>query len=50
MSRPDLATLGALRAAGHGPRTLRQEIRANLLAKLEAGEALFPASSATTTR
>jgi magnesium chelatase subunit I len=39
---PKHRTLGELRAAGYGRRTLRQEIRANLLAKLAAGEPLFP--------
>jgi magnesium chelatase subunit I len=35
-------TLGALRAAGYRPRTVREEIRANLKRKLAAGEELFP--------
>jgi magnesium chelatase subunit I len=35
-------TLGELRRAGYAPRPLRAEIRANLLAKLRAGENLFP--------
>jgi magnesium chelatase subunit I len=39
---PNLRTLGDLRRAGVRPRTLREEIRANLLAKLRAGEPLFP--------
>ncbi|MFI5321007.1 MAG: sigma 54-interacting transcriptional regulator [Myxococcota bacterium] len=39
---PALNTLGELRRAGHRPRTLREEIRANLLAKLRKGEPLFP--------
>jgi magnesium chelatase subunit I len=39
---PKLRTLGELRAAGYGRRTLREEIRANLLAKLAAREPLFP--------
>ncbi len=42
MNPPKERTLRALRAAGHGPRTLREELRANLLAKLRKGEPLFP--------
>ena len=40
MDRP--TTLGALRASGYRPRTVKQELRANLLAKLRAGENPFP--------
>jgi magnesium chelatase subunit I len=36
------ATLGALRASGYPDRTVKQELRANLLATLAAGEELFP--------
>src|SRR3712207_4018469 len=36
------ATLGALRASGHQHRTVKQEIRENLLARLRAGEHRFP--------
>jgi magnesium chelatase subunit I len=39
---PPHRTLGALRAAGCRRRTLREELRANLLRKLAAGETLFP--------
>jgi magnesium chelatase subunit I len=35
-------TLGALRASGHVHRTVKEEIRANLLARLSAGEDPFP--------
>lgn len=35
-------TLGALRASGYRPRTLRQEMRANLIAKIRRGDRLFP--------
>ena len=35
-------TLGELRASGYRPRTVRQEIRANLLDKLSRRETLFP--------
>ncbi len=40
MSSP--ATIGALRAAGYTDRTVKDELRANLLAKLSRGEQLFP--------
>jgi magnesium chelatase subunit I len=39
---PTARTLGELRAAGFGRRSLREELRANLLARLRAGEPLFP--------
>jgi magnesium chelatase subunit I len=42
MPKPRERTLGELRAAGVRPRTLREEIRANLLARLASGEPLFP--------
>src|SRR5215468_6879975 len=35
-------TLGELKAAGHEHRTVKEEIRANLLAKMRAGEPRFP--------
>lgn len=35
-------TLGELRASGYRPRSIREEIRANLKRKLAAGEPLFP--------
>jgi magnesium chelatase subunit I len=35
-------TLGALRASGYSPRTVKEEIRANLVARLAAGEPTFP--------
>jgi magnesium chelatase subunit I len=41
MSRP--ATIGELRAAGYPDRTVKEELRANLLDKLGRGEPLFPA-------
>ena len=40
--RKSAATLGALRAAGYRYRTLREEILANLQAKMRSREALFP--------
>jgi magnesium chelatase subunit I len=39
-SRP--STIGELRTTGYEPRTVKQELRENLLRKLEAGEELFP--------
>jgi magnesium chelatase subunit I len=35
-------TLGELRAAGHTYRTVKQELRANLLARMRAGQPRFP--------
>ena len=40
MSRP--ATIGELRASGYGDRSVKEELRANLLASLERGDELFP--------
>ena len=42
MTAPEPRTVGQLRAAGHEPKPLRQEIRDNLLAKLAAGEDPWP--------
>ncbi|WP_028472806.1 sigma 54-interacting transcriptional regulator [Nocardioides alkalitolerans] len=39
---PAIHTLGDLRAAGHQPRTVKAEIRANLLARLAAGDDPWP--------
>jgi len=41
-SRPDIATLGELRASGHQLRTVKQELRHNLLERLRAGDDPFP--------
>lgn len=41
-SAPTVATLGELRATGYRPRTVKAEIRANLLARLAAGEDPWP--------
>ena len=35
-------TIGELRASGYPDRTLKEELRANLLAKLGRDESLFP--------
>src|SRR6185503_15755207 len=40
MSRP--RTLWQLKAAGHHPRSVKDELRANLIARLRTGEPLFP--------
>src|SRR5712692_9572104 len=40
MSRP--RTFGELQAAGHRPRTVKDEMRANLITRLRTGGALFP--------
>ena len=39
---PSISTVGELRASGHVQRTLREELRANLLARLAAGEDPWP--------
>ena len=39
---PDIATLGALRASGHRQRTVKAEIRENLVDSLRAGRPSFP--------
>ena len=39
---PSARTLGELRASGWTPRTVHQELRANLVARLQAGEDVFP--------
>ncbi|MDQ1248940.1 MAG: magnesium chelatase subunit, partial [Actinomycetota bacterium] len=40
---PDLAaTLGELRAGGYGPRTVKEELRANLVRRLASGEPTLP--------
>ncbi len=39
---PQISTLGALRASGYTPRTVKDEVRANLIAKLQSGEEVFP--------
>ncbi|WP_026927589.1 sigma 54-interacting transcriptional regulator [Granulicoccus phenolivorans] len=41
-NRPTIATVGELRASGHRYRTLREEIRENLLAALRAGQDPWP--------
>ena len=42
VTAPEPRTVGQLRAAGHQPKPLRQEIRENLLARLRAGEDPWP--------
>ena len=39
---PQIATLGGLRASGHQLRTVKQELRHNLLERMRAGEDAFP--------
>jgi magnesium chelatase subunit I len=39
---PEISTLGELRASGHQLRTVKQELRQNLLARMRAGEDAFP--------
>jgi magnesium chelatase subunit I len=40
--RPGASTLGELRASGHAYRTVKQEIRDNLIARMRAGHDRFP--------
>ena len=42
MNPPEPTTLGALKASGYRSRSVKYELRDNLIAKLEAGEPLFP--------
>src|SRR5690348_10884375 len=42
MSAPSASTLGELRASGHVQRSVKTEIRENLIARLAAGEPTFP--------
>ena len=42
MTRTLPPTLGRLKAAGYRPRSVKDELRTNLIRKLEAGEELFP--------
>lgn len=42
MTQPAPTTLGELRAAGYRTRTVRDELRDNLVGRIEAGDDLFP--------
>ncbi|HEV7299110.1 MAG TPA: sigma 54-interacting transcriptional regulator [Tepidisphaeraceae bacterium] len=42
MAHPSPATLGQLKATGYQPVSVKDELRRNLIAKLKAGEELFP--------
>jgi magnesium chelatase subunit I len=42
MGQAKPATLGELRESGYTPRTVKEEIRTNLVCKLKTGEPLFP--------
>ena len=42
MTPPAPTTLGELRASGYRARTVRDELRENLIAKIKSGETLFP--------
>src|SRR6059058_3842551 len=39
---PRVGTIGELRDAGHRDRTVKEELRENLLARLSGGQSLFP--------
>jgi len=41
-SAPSIATLGELRASGYRPRSVKEEMRANLLGRLRSGEPFLP--------
>ncbi len=41
-SPPDITTLGALKASGYRGRSVKDELRANLIARLRAGTEVFP--------
>lgn len=41
MSKPNITTLGALKASGYEPRTIKEEMRVNLMNKLQNGEEVF---------
>ncbi len=41
MSLTKLTTLGALKASGYQSRSIKEELRANLLKKLQSGEKVF---------
>src|SRR5438093_10453656 len=42
MSRPRPATLGQLKETGYKPSSVKDELRRNVIRKLQAGEELFP--------
>src|SRR5947207_13746906 len=42
MSHPKPATIGQLKETRYTPRTVKDEMRSNLIRKLKAGEELFP--------
>ena len=39
---PQIFTLGDLRASGYAPRSVKDEVRANLIARIQAGDDVFP--------
>ncbi len=42
MTQPSATTLGALREDGYSPRSVKEEIRANLVDRLRSGQTAFP--------
>ena len=42
MSHPNVANVGQLKSTGYRYRTVKDELRSNLIAKLRAGEPIFP--------
>ena len=42
MTKPTIATLGELRASGYAPKSIKEELRANLIDRLRDGSTIFP--------
>ncbi len=42
MTHPNIATIGQLKASGYQPRSIKEEIRQNLIAKLKGKQITFP--------
>lgn len=42
MAHPNIATIGQLKAAGYVPKSIKEEVRQNLIARLRQKEATFP--------
>ncbi|GAB2782450.1 magnesium chelatase subunit I [Hymenobacter luteus] len=42
MTQPDIRTLGALKQSGYQPRSVKQELRDNLIKKLQSKQDVFP--------
>ena len=42
MSRPTIATLGELRASDYAPKSIKEELRSNLIERIRTGATIFP--------